>query len=157
MKARIQVEVSPVWGVINETKSKIKGLMLEDGASQGMADFTEIVVSELLENAIKYGYENNFLPYVSVKFDLTDTSVTVKVSNGIREDDNLDGFKKIMQKIETTENKESLYIERLMEIMENPDAKGSQFGLYRIVSECGFNLSFTAENHVLEVIAIRNF
>lgn len=156
MNARLQIEVAPVWGIIAETKAKIRESLLRENVREALVDFTEIVVSELMENAIKYGSENLLQAHVRVNLDYSNGRITILVSNGIRNEDDLSTFKKVIEKIDATENKESLYVERLMEIMNNPEATGSQFGLYRIVSECGFTMNYSVKEKILEIRAFRD-
>lgn len=47
-----QMEVSPLWSLMSQVKSKVKDLMERHPA--GLVNFTVMVVSELMENAIKY-------------------------------------------------------------------------------------------------------
>jgi hypothetical protein len=155
METKMQIEITPMWSVIAEVKEKIRIFM--EGMSQGNIDFTIIVASELLENAIKYGIANDKIGSVGFVFEIAGKSVLVKVSNGVNDNENLEKFKAVMEKIKTTENKEGLYIARLLEIMDDPSKPGSSLGLYRIVSESKFELEYELDNHVLSMIATREF
>jgi hypothetical protein len=157
MTARLQIEIAPVWDIILQTKKKVRESLLADGIAESLVDFTEIVVSELMENAIKYGAESSELNCIKIGLEVNETDIIVNVTNGFRDEEELSSFKSVVEKIDKAENKESLYVERLMEILNNPDQKGSQFGLFRIVSECGFSISYTIKQKILDVYARRTY
>jgi hypothetical protein len=152
---RIQIEITPVWSLIPEVKEKIRNIM--SGMNSNKIDFTMIVVSELLENAIKYGEMNTRIANISIIFELDQQMVLMSIKNGIGEYQNLDSFLNTMSKIKTTVNKKSLYLERLQEIMRDPSLPGSKLGLYRIVSESEFDLDFHIDEYGLEMLATKKF
>ncbi|MEM7183314.1 MAG: hypothetical protein AAF518_20545 [Spirochaetota bacterium] len=147
------IELSPLWSLISQVKDKVNGLM--QGYSQGQIDFAVMVMSELMENAIKYGVSHTELPYVGITFVLDEGIVTITISNGIYDEEQIQDFLKIMDKIIASENKEELYIMRMQEILEHPEVGGSQLGLYRITSEAMYDLSYTIENKILTINATK--
>jgi hypothetical protein len=140
-----------MWSVISEVQERIRIAM--EGMKKSNIEFTSMVASELLENAIKYGVSNENLRQVGLDFELENNYIIIKVKNAVIQSERLDAFKEMMQKIITSQDKKKLYLERLKEIMDNPLQNGSRLGLYRIVSEGEFNLNFKLENDVLEMIA----
>ncbi len=153
----LEVKVDPIWKVIGDIKKKITESMQENGLKNSLVDFTNIVASELLENAIKYGIENKDLSKVGLEFELNERHIEIKVRNGISESEDLQEFIRIMKRIQSSENALQLYIARLKEIIENPNTEKSQLGLYRIASESSFVLNYRIEDNTLEVIATRTF
>lgn len=151
----LELKVDPLWKIIGDVKSKISLAMQDNGIKGGLFEFTNIVASELLENAIKYGIENPERSKIGFEFEIHEEFIQVKVKNGIESKDSIKDFIHIMERIKTSTDMSHLYIERLKEIIEHPDTEKSRLGLYRIVSECGFTLDYTISDSVLEVIAVR--
>lgn len=151
---KLQIEVAPIWSIISEIKDRIKIAM--EGLRQGEIDFAVMTASELLENAIKYGVSNENISQVGFDFDLGKNKLIIKVKNGVNEDNSISNLINIMERIKNTENRRLLYIERLQEIMDDPSQKGSHLGLYRIISEGEYDLSYTYTNNVLEMIGSKN-
>lgn len=149
------MQISPMWSFISEAKDKIKEIM--KGYDAGLVNFTQMATSELMENAIKYGISVEELAHVSLEFQLKEKSITITVKNGVRDDEHLKTFKEIISRIYSSENKEALYIQRLQEIMQNPDTNISHLGLYRIVSEAKFDINYLISNNILETTIIRNY
>ncbi|MCP5500942.1 MAG: hypothetical protein H7A25_13625 [Leptospiraceae bacterium] len=152
-KQHFHMEVSPLWSLIAEVKNKVSSLMAD--YEKGQVEFASMVISELMENAIKYGVSKTDLPYVGVEFTIENSFVNIQISNGIHDESLVKDFLKIMQKIMESDNKEELYIMRMQEIMENPEATGSQLGLYRIASEAQYDLSYSIKNNILTIIATK--
>jgi len=155
MDNKLNLNISPLWGKIPEITSKIESNMKE--FSQGQIDFTIMAATELLENAIKYGIPNHNQDKIGFEFNLQNDSINIIVKSGINsEDKNFIQFTRIIDKINSTEqvNRKLLYIQRIMEIMENPAVPGSYLGLYRIVSEGDFDLNYNIINgNILEIAA----
>ncbi|HNO26768.1 MAG TPA: hypothetical protein PKK94_27555 [Leptospiraceae bacterium] len=153
MPTRLYMEITPMWSVIADIKGKIQKSM--EGTRQGLIDFSVMVASELLENAIKYGVINHEISYVGLDFYMENSTITINVRNGIDATTDLTAFKTVMNKIKTSAVKSDLYIQRLQEILENPSESGSQLGLFRIVSEGNFDLDYKITDKVLEITATR--
>lgn len=119
-------------------------------------DYTEIVVSELMENAIKYRADCEYVKNIFLDLEISDIAISVRLRNCFEDGTNFQIFKSFIQKIHSTQEKDSLYIERIKEIMTNPNDKNSRFGLYRIVTECSFDLSYRISGNMLEVIAVKS-
>ncbi|WCL50454.1 hypothetical protein [Leptospira sp. GIMC2001] len=153
MSTKLQIEIAPMWSIISEIKDKIRIAMA--GLNQGEIDFAVMTASELLENAIKYGVANENISQVGFEFDLGTNKLMVKVKNGVNANDSVDDLIFMMKKIKNTDNARMLYIERLQEIMEDPAQSGSHLGLYRIISEGGYDLDYNYSNQTLEMIATK--
>jgi|JI9StandDraft_1071089.scaffolds.fasta_scaffold02798_3 hypothetical protein len=155
MLTSIKIEITPMWSAIADIKEKVKISMV--GMPRGNIDFTVMVASELLENAIKYGIANNESSQVDFEFEIDHSKVSLNVRNGIAHGPNLDKFLLVMNKINASENKKNLYLERLQEIMDDPTQLESCLGLYRIISEVEFDLNYRLNNNILEMIATKHF
>ncbi|MCB1156803.1 MAG: hypothetical protein H7A25_21110 [Leptospiraceae bacterium] len=149
----IHISVQPVWGTVRNMRYKIRKLLEEFGVEIIYA--SEIVASELLENAIKYGTAVPELSSVEFHFEYSPKEIIISVRNGvIEESENFKIFKLYIDNLIRSEEPQTLYINRLKEIIENPEDEGSRLGLYRIPFETDYLLSYRVENNVLEVTAI---
>ena len=123
---------------------------------QSIIESSEIAASELIENAIKYGIATEDAPAVEFKFKCNSKHIEICVTNGIESIGSINELILCMEKIKTSTNKQELYIQRLQAILEQPNPSGSKLGLYRILSETEFDLSYKIEGQKLIVWAIRN-
>lgn len=153
---KLEFKVEPLWKVIKEVKLQITEIMTNASMSESLIDFSCIAASELLENAIKYGVEVQGASKVGFTFELENHQIKIAVRNGVKSQEALKDFFEIMENIQETKYPERLYLRRLEEIVRNPSANDSQLGLYRIISETRYGLSFTLQENILEVLAIRN-
>lgn len=151
MATKVQIEIKPVWSVIGEVREKIQKGM--EGYETKYIDSAVMTASELLENAIKYGVSNDQISNVSLNFEIDKNFVKISLKNGIGDNTKIENFIKTMSKIEKSENKKNLYLERLQEIMNDPSLEGSELGLFRIVSEGGFDVQYRIDDFSLEIMA----
>lgn len=117
---------------------------------------TSMVITELLENAIKYGSYDNDKDEVHFEIDIAEDKITLQVSNKICSRDNFDVFEKNIKKLQESDNVAKLYTERLQEILLKPEDEKSQVGLFRIAYEGKFNLQYKLNGDTLLVIAERS-
>jgi|JI9StandDraft_1071089.scaffolds.fasta_scaffold02798_5 anti-sigma regulatory factor (Ser/Thr protein kinase) len=149
----LHLGIAPIWPAIEDVRNEIETLILN--LDKGNIDFALIVLSELLENAIKYGSKEERLTGIILYFEANVDHICIKVKNPISQSMNLDSFKRVIEKIKTSEDKKALHVERLLEIMNDPFQTESRLGLYRIVSECEYDLDFRLDDSGLEIIATK--
>jgi|JI9StandDraft_1071089.scaffolds.fasta_scaffold00752_6 hypothetical protein len=138
--SKFSLDITPAWSVISHIKKQIRVSL--KNSTKDIIDRVEIIVSELLENAIKYGRENsNTSIPVNFEFTLDDSKILIVVTNCISEEQYLDEFIRIIKEIKNTKLLQSLYIKRLQELMTHTENSASKIGLYRIFSQKGI-LSF---------------
>lgn len=150
MLTSIKIEITPMWSAIADIKEKVKISMV--GMPRGNIDFTVMVASELLENAIKYGIENDKSPQVSFEFKVAHDKVFISVKNGITSRDFLEDFIRIMEEIKSSQSPHELYINRLKMLMNHPEDSTSRIGLYRIANQKDIlHFDYTISDETLEV------
>lgn len=151
---KLEFKIEPLWKIIKEVKTQITEIMEQQKLPTSQIEFSCIVASELMENAIKYGAEIPEASKVGFTFALEDGRINILVRNGIKSSEFLKDFQEIMSRI-GKHSASDLYLKRLEEIIQNPAVQKSQLGLYRIASETGFQLSYTLNDRILEVRATR--
>ncbi|MBN2737460.1 MAG: hypothetical protein JXR70_10805 [Spirochaetales bacterium] len=156
MMSRIDFEytITPAWEVVKTVDKKIKEIFTPN--NDELLTATSMVVSELIENAVKYGEENGECRSIDFKFHTESHRIIIQVTNPVRAKDKLDIFKRHIREIEESTNPLELYTRRLQELMENPGIKKTQLGLYRIAYEGQFKLSYMLKDNILTVEAVRD-
>ncbi len=151
----INISIKPTWSLVKEIQAKAEAFMNEQGKGKDVIEATLMCVTELIENAVKYGSEKP--DGSNIDFDLKADSGHMKiiVTNGIRNESDIDVVVDHIKKIKNSNDPAQLYTERLMELMENPKPGISQLGLYRIAYEGEFKIDYTYSNHIFTIIAER--
>jgi len=156
-KQIIYKKVAPRWSAISDVRDSIESLI--DKYFDKKIDFTIITISELLENAVKYGKFDSQGNTVDLELILEPDSIAIQVSNQIKHTDaNLDQLKRLINLINHVGKTELgfLYMNKLVQIMEQPFLKGSGLGLFRIAFEGGFQLRHNIKDNILIVSAKKN-
>ncbi|MCP4131565.1 MAG: hypothetical protein GY754_11355 [bacterium] len=152
----INMSIQPTWSMVRKIQERAKEFMKSKGKDKDATEAMTMCVTELIENAVKYGMETPEGGDIEAEFLVHDNTVFIKVINGIRLDSDIKNFIEHIEKIKNTDDPASLYTSRLMELMENPRPGESQLGLYRIAYEGEFKLDYKYENKVLTVFAEKN-
>lgn len=145
---QIPVKLSPV----RELRAMVNSILLRYPSE--FREATSMVVSELVQNALKYGEP---LPYIDVPIlclSCENNHIYIEVANGVVSSNAVDRLKERIDIISKSEDQEELYLARLCELMENRSQVG-QLGLYRISHEGRFKLSMEYSDEILSVTATR--
>jgi hypothetical protein len=113
-----------------------------------------MVASELLENAVKYGETVPAAQKISVTLTVTETSITIIVTNGSADVDAVAALARRVDEITSAQDKSALYFARLEELMSQP-AESGQLGLYRIAFEGEFEIQLCYRDQVVSMTATR--
>ncbi len=154
IKFYMKFSAKPIWNVVTDIRKQIKALIEKKDFTIDNIDAMEIVSMELFENAIKYGLSTDDATEVSLEISY-DNELRISVSNGIESIESIQHFIDFLNKIKDAPNLESLYMERLGEIAQNPKSGQSQLGLFRIAYETQFNLKYEIVGKKLTVIATK--
>jgi len=152
----INVEIKPTWNIIKDIQKKTIIYMDSKGKSKEVTEATMMCVTELIENAIKYGVEDPSSGNINFDLHADENCIEIRVRNGIRNEDDISSLVYHIEKIKNSDNPARLYTERLMELMENPKPGVSQLGLYRIAYEGEFKIDYVYEKNILTISAIRD-
>ena len=152
----INVSIKPTWSIVSEIQKKCTDFMQSQGKNKDLTEATMMTVTELIENAVKYGTEKPGGGNIEFELHADNKKVSITVSNGINSDNDIMMLVDHIEKIKTTGDPSRLYTEWLMELMENPKPGVSQLGIFRIAYEGEFVLDYKYENKVLTILANRN-
>lgn len=152
----INVSIKPAWSIIEDIQRKAIVFMDSKGKGKDLSEATMMCVTELIENAIKYGTEKTPSGNIDFELHVNDNQIEISVSNGIRSYDDISNLISHIEKIKNSDDPAQLYTERLMELMDNPKPGVSQLGLYRIAYEGEFKIDYRYENKILTITAKRD-
>jgi hypothetical protein len=153
----ISLSTTPTWSILKEVQDKTEQHMKNKNTINDIIEATVMCASELVENAIKYGSSLSGQNIITFDLGTFDDKVFIKVSNGIKDENDALNVKIHIDNLKKTEDPGSLYTERLMQLMDNPKPGVSQLGLYRIAYEGEFKLDYIYQNGILTVKAERNY
>lgn len=145
-------EIPVAWHHIREARTLVHEALSQH--ERALCEAAGMTLSELLENALKYGEAVAGMPGASYTLFVEDQYIEIQVSNGFTSAQSLRELEHRIDAIAAAEDKQALYIERLEEIMNNP-SMGGRLGLFRIACEGGFDLSYRVEQPILTVTARR--
>lgn len=140
----------PYWDNIKEVQDHIE-LLLADEAKD-LRNSISMATEELLENAFKYHLRNELNKKIKFEFKMQ-PNIYIGVKNIILKEDSCSYFEDLMGKLNSPEDAEALYFERLTEILNSRVKGESRLGLVRIVYEGGFSLKYIRSKLTLKVIA----
>jgi hypothetical protein len=150
----IRTDLEPSWSTIRAIREQVgEALSL---APKAVREAAQMVASELLENAIKYGEAVPAAQRISFVFCLDGPDIKVTVRNGSSIKASVDVLLRRVDELASGGDPAALYISRLQELMENPAIGTTGLGIYRIGLEGGFSLACKYEDQVVTVIATRS-
>lgn len=158
MSKSIKLEIKPKWDEIEKIRNKSSQFLKSRGFSKDMVQAFTMVISELVENSIKYGKFRSSGNKVLIEILVTANSVIAEVTNPIDKTDlnNLKALDKRIQWIRGFQNPLEAYTERLNEVSKKPlKDESSGLGLVRIAYEGKAILDFfVSDNSLLNVSAL---
>lgn len=156
----LKISIQPEWDQLESVREKTQTFLEERGLMGNLIHSSVMVISELMENSIKYGYFVSPENRVEVSLEYSKNSIMVEVSNPVNEDclPDLEELDRMIQWIRGYQNPFEAYVERLKEISKKPlHDKASGLGIVRIAYEGAVTLDFyVSEQDLLTVSAIRN-
>jgi len=153
----ISLSITPTWSILKEVQEKTERYMKNKNANSDIIEATIMCATELVENAIKYGSSDTGQSNITFDLSTIDAGVFIKVSNGIKDENDALNVKTHIDRVKKTGDPCKLYTERLMQLMDNPKPGLSQLGLYRIAYEGEFKLDYTYNDRILTVKAERKY
>jgi len=156
----ITFKVKPDWEKIENIRNKSAEFLHSHKIPDEIIYSLSMIVSELIENGIKYGHfmmENKVL---TVEINVKNEQIIIEVFNPIDKSSikDLSKLDKTIQWIRGFQDPFEAYIERLKDVSKKPlHDKESGIGLVRIAYEGNALLDFfVSDNNILNVSAIAN-
>jgi two-component sensor histidine kinase len=145
MQRSIKLTTKPIWQDIEKIRIRSNDFLTSHGLSIDTVSAVTMIISELVENSIKYGCFQNSKNKVEVNISIADDDITVEVINPF--DDtvhaHLKRLDKTIQWIRGYQDPFEAYVERMKEVSRKPIAdEESGLGLVRIAYEGGAILDF---------------
>ncbi len=135
MSVKLQKHISSHWDEIEQAREDTRIFMKSAGYSENITDAIIMVISELLENAVKYGVFTALNEGIDYSIEVHKEAIIVEVINPY-DTVALNNFKKmdrIIQWIRGYQNPFQAYIEKLKEISgRSLEDRESGLGLVRI-------------------------
>lgn len=154
MKGELTFNVTSNWSEIDHINIRTRDFLSDTSLSQGEVDTFTMVITELMENAIKYGQDD---AYIEVAVTITGTDIQIRVDNQI-DHNQIPSLKRLdhtLQWIRGIHDPYQAFLERIRQIAREPlsDSK-SCLGLVRIAYEGRAIIDFILEENRLSVSAI---
>jgi hypothetical protein len=149
--------MEPDWAQIGKTSEEGLRFLASHGIAAPVAEALHMVISELLENSLKYGSYASGDDGVTISIRLTATQIIVEVTNPFDEScrADLETLDRLVQWIRGHQDPFEAYLEKLEEVSRKPlQDETSGLGLARIAYEGGALLDFFVdERNFLNVSA----
>jgi hypothetical protein len=161
MKKSIRLSIKPKWGEIEKIRNNCSKFMKSHGFSDNTVYALTMVISELVENSIKYGNFQRREDKVIISIHVGEDIVTIEVINPVNKTvyKHLENLDKTIQWIRGYQDPFEAYVERLKDVSKKPfrdDESG--LGLARIAYEGKAIVDFfVGENDTLNVSALANY
>lgn len=161
MQKSIHLKLKPDWKEIEPIRLESSKFLEGHKFSADTVNALTMIVSELIENAIKYGLFVQPEGQVSVNIQVGRKVITVEVSNPVDSStyNNLKKLDRTIQWIRGYQDPFEAYLDKLKEIAKKPIAdEESGLGLVRIAYEGrGIIDFFVSEDGLLSVSVISSF
>ncbi len=160
MNNSIVFDIKPDWDEIEKVRNESTDFLQSQGISDDTVHSLSMIISELIENGIKYGNFENGDNQVGVTLQLENDNVTIEVVNpiGKHASEHLARLDKTIQWIRGYQDPFEAYIKRIKEVSKKPlydDESG--IGLVRIAYEGKALLDFfLGENNIVNVSVVSN-
>jgi hypothetical protein len=160
MKKSIKFNVKPEWEEIEKIRNQSSEFLQSHELADDTVHSLSMIISELIENGIKYGNFKMVENRVIVIINIGRNAVTIEVLNPVDETafKHLSRLDKTIQWIRGYQDPFEAYIERIKEVSKKPlkDAE-SGIGLVRIAYEGKALLDFfVGDNSILNVSVVSN-
>lgn len=140
------------WQQIQSVRSEVRSVLGELPCC--IRDAAVMTVSELLENAFKYGAEREAQPRVRFALRLEENILQIGVTNRLGAERDLERLCTSITSLGETEDPQRFYEEQLR-THRRQQGEASRLGLLRIRCEGLFTLSWRVDGEELTVMAVR--
>lgn len=149
----LNYRIEPAWEVLETIRNHIESRL--PGFRKRMVDACIMAVSELLENAIKYGHSKQEKTGVELRFRIEKGNVNIAVSNPVKSEADYLELDRHIEQIRQAADLQNLFVARMQSFIEDESRETkSRLGLIRIANEGGFELDCRLEDGVLTVTAV---
>lgn len=148
---RLSNKIESKWSSLDEIRFKLNTIPYN--YSKSNLENIHIVVTELLENAIKYSQIHESTDSIEYKFEFNEKMIELSVSNEVANEEDLNFLRNFFKSIDSEVKVQSLYQARIDEIFENKNLNHNRLGLLRVVAECKYDLKLTQNKNNVTITA----
>ena len=160
MANSMKVAIKPDWDEIEAVRGQAGRFLEQRGLSANVVQSMVMVISELVENSIKYGSFPQPDSTVEIKLEAGSRMITAEVSNAVDKTSlkHLQNLDRMIQWVRGYQDPFEAYVVRLEEVSKKPlHDEESGLGIVRIAYEGKVLLDFFVdEDSLLTVSAVRN-
>lgn len=154
----MNLKIKPEWGNLEDVRLKTEEFLNKKKLSRDITDSIIMNISELMENAMKYGRFDDRVKEITASVSITDNDIIVEVKSPVIDDDDFH-FKRldrIIQWIRGYQNPFEAYVEKLKQVAMQPiNDSESGIGIIRIAYEGQSILDFYIDdNGIISVSAV---
>jgi len=160
MENSLKLNIPPEWSEIENIRNAGIQFLETHGFSSDLVHSLTMILSELVENSIKYGDFEGFRSEVLIYLDIDKSLITIEVNNPVdgTNTHHLKRLDKTIQWIRGYQDSFQAYVEKLREISKKPlEDEESGLGLARIAYEGKAILDFFVLDDTLNVSAISKY
>lgn len=155
----MKATLAPNWDELEPVRQRAYDFLRNRELHDDIIYSTVMVLSELLENSIKYGHFKVLDSTVQISLDVEKHIITVEVTNPVNEScfKDLEKLDRMIQWIRGYQDPFEAYVERMKEVSKKSlHDKESGLGIVRIAYEGSVTIDFFVSNEdLLTVSAIR--
>ena len=160
MANSMKVAIKPDWDEIETVRGQVGQFLEQQGLSTNVVKSMVMVLSELVENSMKYGSFPHPDSTVDICLEVGPRMITAEVSNTVDETSlkHLQNLDRMIQWVHGYQDPFEAYVERMEEVAKRPlHDEESGLGIVRIAYEGKVLLDFFVnEDDLLTVSAVRN-
>jgi len=153
------LSIAPDWEKIEGVREEVAKFLSDNGLQRDLKDTIVMVISELLENSIKYGSFLGKDQEVRVYIEISSSYIVVEVCNPIDDSclPNLKKMDRMIQWVRGYQDPFEAYVQRLKLVSRKPfEDKESGLGLVRVAYEGDVTLDFISSKDSLTVSALKS-
>ncbi len=158
MNNEIRMSIKPEWDNIEDVRVQTETFLKMQKIQEDVMDAVIMNISELLENAIKYGNFNNGINDIIASISISERDITVEVKSPVKDEDDrhFRRLDKIVQWVRGYQNPFEAYIEKIKEVSLQPiDDNQSGLGIVRIAYEGQSIIDFFVnDDNIISVSAV---
>ena len=158
MNNEIRMGIKPEWDNIEDVRVKAEYFLRTLNVNDDVKDAVIMSISELLENAIKYGNFSDDKNEIIASISLSERDITVEVKSPVKDEDDLHfrRLDKIVQWVRGFQNPFEAYIEKIKEVSLQPISDNqSGLGIVRIAYEGQSIIDFFVnDDNIISVSAV---
>ena len=147
------IEIPIAWSWVESVRQIVKEKLAD--YDDELREAAVMVASELAENVVKHGDPIATMQSGLIQLQVEAGKLRIRSSNGVRDATRVERLGKLMLRLMEADDPLALYLDRLRELLANPEQMDTQAGIYRIVCEGRFSLSQAFHEGVLTISAER--